>query len=261
MRPIVTLLTDFGLADAYAGVMKGVILGIAPEVTAVDLCHEVPPQDVQAGAFLLMASYAYFPAGTIHLAVVDPGVGTERQIVAVRAGDRYFVGPDNGLLRWAVDRAGGAAALVGVENPDYRLSQVSTTFHGRDVMAAAAAHLAKGVPLDALGPAVPRLAGEPFPEPERKGGALAGRVIYVDRYGNCITNLPSPDLPDGAASLPEKVEAAGHRLPLFRTYGHSPPGRALAVTGSAGFVELAVRNGNAARDLGLGVGAEVVVCE
>src|SRR5919199_222420 len=214
MRRIITLLTDFGVADAYVGVMKGVILGIAPEVTAVDLCHEVPPQDVRAGAFLLMAAYAYFPAGTIHLAVVDPGVGTERQIVAVRAGEHYFVGPDNGLLRWAVDRAGGAAAIVAVENPEYRLSQVSTTFHGRDMMAPAAAHLARGVPLEALGPAVPRLAGEPFPEPQRRGNALAGRVIYVDRYGNCITNLPSPALRNGAASVPEKVEVAGRRLPL-----------------------------------------------
>lgn len=259
MARIVTLLTDFGLADAYVGVMKGVLLGIAPEARLVDLCHEVPPQDVPAGAFLLMTSFAYFPAGTVHLAVVDPGVGTTRRIVAVHAGGHTFVGPDNGLLRWAVDRAGGAVQAVAVENLAFRLARLSTTFHGRDVMAPAAAHLAAGTPLASLGPPVSRLAGDPFPEPQRAQSRLAGHVIYVDRFGNCITNLPAPP-PDllAATQTAPVVEVAGRRLPLLRTYGEAPPGQAIAVTGSSGFVEVAVRTGSAERKLGIGVATEVI---
>jgi S-adenosylmethionine hydrolase len=263
---VITLLTDFGLADAYAGIMKGVILGIAPGALVVDLCHSVPPQDVRAGAFLLMAAYAYFPPGTIHVAVVDPGVGTTRRIVAARAGGYTFVGPDNGVLRWALDRAGGvggAEAVVAVENPRYRLANVSRTFHGRDVMAPAAAHLAAGVSLEALGPVVApgTLAGEPFPSPERRGKtAVAGRVVYVDHFGNCTTNLP-----EDAASISSapgvSVEVAGRRVPLARAYGDVDPGQPLALTGSTGLLEIAVRDGNAARTLGIEVGNSVSLGE
>jgi len=252
---IITLLTDFGLADAYVGVMKGVVLGIAPDSQLVDLSHRVPPQDVRAGAFLLMTAYAYFPAGTVHLAVVDPGVGTERRIVAIRAGGHLFVGPDNGLLRWAVDRAGGAETIVAVENPAYRLSQTSTTFHGRDVIAPAAAHLATGVPLGALGPPVASLTGNPFPQPQRRANALIGEIVYVDHYGNCITNLPHP----APATTATTVEVAGRRLPLVATYAARQPGDILAVTGSSGYVEIAIPNGNAAQRLSLTTGTEVVL--
>jgi hypothetical protein len=257
---IATLLTDFGLADAYVGVMKGVMLGIAPGVTLVDLCHEVPPQDVRAGAFLLMTSFAYFPPDTVHLAVVDPGVGTARKIVAVQAGSQYFVGPDNGLLRWAVERAGGPAQVVTVENPAFRLATVSTTFHARDVMAPAAAHLANGVPLPELGPPLAHLEGEAFPQPERRGRTLAGRVIYVDRYGNCITNLPVP-APGGPAPRGSgpRLEVVGQSLPLVPTYGQGALGQAIAVTDSAGFVEIALRNGSAAQQLGIRVDTPVVL--
>jgi hypothetical protein len=240
--------------------MKGVILGIAPGVTVVDLCHEVPPQDVRAGAFLLMTSFAYFPSGTVHLAVVDPGVGTARKIVAVHAGGQSFVGPDNGLLRWAIERAGGPAQAVAVENPAFRLATVSTTFHGRDVMAPAAAHLANGAPLQELGPPLAHLEGEAFPQPERRGRTLAGRVIYVDRFGNCITNLPVPALGGRAAGRSgPRLEVLGQQLPLVHTYGEGAPGQAIAVTDSAGFVEIALQNGSAAQHLGIRLDTPVIL--
>lgn len=240
--PTITLLTDFGLHDAYAGVLHGVIRRLAPDACVIDLCHQVPAQDVEAGAFLLMTAFSYFPPGTIHVAVVDPGVGTARRIVAVRAGDFTFVGPDNGVLRWAIERAGPIERMVSVEAAAYRLPRVSQTFHGRDIMAPAAAYLAQGVPLEALGPPVEALAGRPFPQPERRAGAVRGEVLYIDHFGNAITNLP-PE--------PGAVEVAGHRLVQRRAYGEVAPGEALALAGSSGFLEVAVRNGSAAQRLGL----------
>jgi S-adenosyl-L-methionine hydrolase (adenosine-forming) len=259
---LIALLTDFGVSDAYVGIMKGVILGLVPQVTLVDLCHEVPPQDVRAGAFLLKTAVRYFPAGAIHLVVVDPGVGTARRIVAVRAGGQCFVAPDNGVLRWAVDDApGGAEQIVRVENPAYRLPDVSTTFHGRDVMAPAAAALANGTPLAALGPTIDSLAGDPFPEPHVAPGSLTGEVVYVDHYGNCITNLPASMLSQLALGEPDvlPVHAGGARLPVVRTYGAGQPGQPLCVTGSSGYLEIAVRNGSAARALSLIAGSPVLL--
>jgi S-adenosylmethionine hydrolase len=250
---VITLTTDFGRKDHYAGVLHGVILSISPSATVVDLCHDVPPQDVRAGAFILMAACRYFPAGTIHVAIVDPGVGTARRILAARAGGHVFIGPDNGLLRWALDRAGGAEQIVSVEHPRYRLAEVSATFHGRDVMAPAAGHLANGVPLADLGPAVVDPAGEPFPQPERRGDLLLGTVIYVDRFGNCVTNLPAPERPVA------QVGAAGQALPFCRAYAEAARGAPLALVGSAGLVEIAVNGGSAASELGLTVGAPVTM--
>ena len=251
MSAIITLLTDFGLDDAYVGVMHGVILGIAPDARVVDLTHAIPPQDVRAGAFQLRTAWRYFPAGTIHVAVVDPGVGTDRRIVAVSAGAHTFVGPDNGVLRWAVDAAGGSSKIVAVEAPAYRLAQTSATFHGRDIMAPAAAHLAAGVPLAALGPALAGLLGQEFPAPNVVEEGLRGEVIYVDHFGNAITNLPHP----AGTLTAHALEVAGRQLPLAPSYGFVPSGEALAVTGSSGFVEVAVRNGSAARLLNLHPGA------
>ncbi|MBI3970303.1 MAG: SAM-dependent chlorinase/fluorinase [Chloroflexi bacterium] len=251
MPPIITLLTDLGLQDAYVGVMHGVILGIAPGARIVDLCHSIPPQNVRAGAFVLMTSYRYFPRGTIHVAVVDPGVGTIRRVVAVAAGGHVFVGPDNGLLSWAVDHAGGSDLIVSVEAAGYRLPQTSSTFHGRDIMAPTAAHIARGVPLNALGPTITQLQGAPFPQPQRHNRALAGEVIYVDRFGNCITNVPASALSSVGTNI---VEVAGYRLPVCRTYADAAPGEPLALAGSAGYVEVAVNGGSAADALRLSVG-------
>lgn len=249
---VITLLTDFGLRDAYVGMLRGVILGISPETTIVDVCHEVPAQDVQAGAFLLMISYPYFPAHAIHLAVVDPGVGTERKLVAARAGKYTFVGPDNGLLLWAIEHAGGVGAAVAIEDPRYRLQTPSRTFHGRDILAPAAAHLATGGPLEALGPRLHGLTGSrfPTPAPARDSAALTGEVIYIDRYGNCVTNLPP---------MAGSVEVAGQQLDRYRTYGEGLLGEPMTLTGSAGYLEIAVPRGSAAATLGLEVGTPVTL--
>jgi S-adenosyl-L-methionine hydrolase (adenosine-forming) len=248
--PVITLLTDFGTADTYVGVMKGVIAGIAPEAQVIDLTHEVPPQDVRTGAFHLLCAFPYFPAGTIHVAVVDPGVGTDRKIVAVKAGQHTFVGPDNGLLRWAVDAAGGADQCVSVEAPDVRLPAVSTTFHGRDVMAPAAAHLARGLPLDALGPVHERLIGEQFPVPTEIADSVQGEVLLVDRFGNCITNIRHS--PEGC-----RIAVDGHNAVPVRTYGDARRGTIVALTGSSGFLEVSVVQGSAAAELGISRGASV----
>ena len=242
---IITLLTDFGHSDPYVGVMKGVIAVIAPDTRVIDLTHEVPAQDVQTGAFQLLTAYRYFPAGTIHVAVVDPGVGTERAIVAVRAGHYVFIGPDNGVLRWAVEDAGGPISAVRVQNRQYRLAEVSATFHGRDVMAPAAAYLAAGVRLESLGPPSAPLAGERFPQPQNGRGV----VVHVDRFGNCVTNLPSAN----AAA----VEVLGRRLLVAPAYAAAPAARAVAVAGSAGFLEIAVNRGSAAILLGIARGTPV----
>jgi S-adenosyl-L-methionine hydrolase (adenosine-forming) len=248
--PLVALLTDFGLAGTYAGILHGVIAAIAPHTRVVDLCHEVPPQDVRAGAFLLLTSYRFFPPGTIFAAVVDPGVGTARAIVAVRAGEYTFAGPDNGLLRWSVQDAGPVQEAVRVEAPRYRLSRISHTFHGRDVIAPAVAHLSLGVPLPALGPPATPLAGEPFPRPVASGAVLNGEVLYLDRFGNAITNLPP---------LPGVLSVAGRALPRVRVYAEGRPGEPVALEGSAGFLEIAVNGGSAAAHLGVTPGTTVIL--
>ena len=262
MTAIVTLLTDFGLRDTYAGVLRGVILSVTPQARVVDLCHQVPAQDVQAGAFLLMTSYAAFPPGTVHLAVVDPGVGTARRIVAVEAGGHTFVGPDNGVLAWAVAAAGGLERAAAVADRRYwrggGQARISATFHGRDIMAPVAAHLAAGLPLAEVGPAIDRIAGEPFPVPCEAGGGLLGQVVYVDHFGNCVSNIPESALAGGARM---SVLAGGREIPVLRTYGETPPGVALALAGSAGLLEVAVANGSAAATLGLAPGDRLTLTQ
>ncbi|HVG96580.1 MAG TPA: SAM-dependent chlorinase/fluorinase [Chloroflexota bacterium] len=251
--PLVALLTDFGRADAYAGVLHGVLAAVAPRTRVVDLTHDVPPQDVRAGAFLLLTAYRYFPPGTVFVAVVDPGVGSERAVLAVRAGGYLFVGPDNGLLRWAVEDAGGADAAVRVEHPDYRLAPVSATFHGRDVMAPAAAHLSRGVALSDLGPPAGALSGAPLPRPRPLAAGLGGEVLHVDRFGNCITNLPP---------LPGEVLLAGRAARRVLTYAEGArahPGEPVTLAGSAGWLEVALPGGSAAAALGVAPGASAIL--
>ncbi|MGQ9715708.1 MAG: SAM hydrolase/SAM-dependent halogenase family protein [Anaerolineae bacterium] len=254
---IVTLTTDFGLEDAYVGAMKGVILGLAPDVVLVDVSHQVPPQDVLHAALLLEGIVPHYPPQTIHVLVVDPGVGTERRPIAIATDLGLFVGPDNGVLTPALDLPGEKAVVHLTERRFFR-HPVSQTFHGRDVFAPVAAHLARGVPLEAMGPRIadPVRLGLPKPVPAGPGVWLA-EVIHVDRFGNCITNLRAEDL-DGP---PEAwtFEVAGHLLRgLQPTYGAVPEGALLALVGSSGRVEVAQRMGHAARTLGLGRGARLV---
>jgi S-adenosylmethionine hydrolase len=260
-HPIIALLTDFGSADGYPGTMKGVILGIASGATLVDLTHEVPPQDVATGAWLLHTAWRFFPAGVIFLCVVDPGVGSERRAVALSAGGRYFVGPDNGLFSYMY-AAVSLDAAVALDDPRYQLPNPSATFHGRDIFAPGAAHLAAGVPLAALGSSLDpeTLVRLPLPHPERRGDTLAAHVLYVDRFGNLITDL-DPDLTDAIlADAAVRVEIVG--VPITAraaTFADAPLDAPALLRDSSGHLALAVREGSAATLLGATRGAEVLV--
>lgn len=249
---LAALLTDFGVDDVYVGVMKAVLLGISPRARIVDLTHAVPPQDVLAGAVALEDAAPYLPGGAVAVAVVDPGVGSARAELAARSGGRFYVGPDNGVLSWCLDRA---AEVVRIENPRYRLPRVSSTFHGRDVFAPAAAHLLNGVPLAELGPPASSWVELPRPTPTRHAdGSLEAHVIAVDRFGNLILDVRRSDLP------PDPVFAvADQQIPgLVGTYADAG-GRIVALVGGFDRVEIALPNGSAAAALGLTRGASVVV--
>jgi S-adenosylmethionine hydrolase len=245
MRPLITLLTDFGTADGYVGEVKGVLLSRAPGATLVDITHDISPQDVDAARLTVARVWRRFPAGTVHVVVVDPGVGTDRAALGVKSDDRFLVGPDNGVLSPALLVAGARA--VRLEVP----TEASASFHGRDVFAPAAASLALGSSLDDLGDPIAQPRIRRTPEPKRIGdGALVGEVISIDRFGNAITNLVG--LRAGI------VEAAGTTLLLRRTYGDVPAGAPVAIVGSTGLIEIAVRDGSAARQLNLTRGSAVV---
>jgi len=255
--PIVTLTTDFGLEDAYVAAMKGVILSLTPDVVLVDVSHQVPPQDVFHAALLLESILPCFPDDTIHLLVVDPGVGTQRRALAAHTKWGFFVAPDNGVLTPALSDP-GARSIVHLTKPSYFRRPVSATFHGRDIFAPVAGHLARGVPLELLGDPIsdPVLLEIPQAVPAGPNAWLA-EVIHVDRFGNLITSLPS----EGLEGDPKEwaFEIGGKILAgLHRTYGEAPTGQLLALTGSSGRVEIAQRDGHAARALGLGPGARVV---
>ena len=255
---VVTLLTDFGLADTYVGQVKGAILTVAPGAQLVDLTHSVPPQDIRTGAFHLWSAVAAFPAGSVHLAVVDPGVGTARRAVAVKTirGD-VLVGPDNGLLMPAAARLGGVDVAVQLREPAYFRSVVSSTFHGRDVFGPVAGHLANGASLDRLGPAIGDLAHPiAFPPPRDTPDGLRGEVLHVDVYGNLITSFDAETLPVSFV-----IDVAGRRITgaPHEHYQAVPRGELLAVLGSSGTLEISVRDGDAASLLGIRAGAPVTV--
>jgi len=246
--PIVTLLTDYGTADSYVGEVKGVLLSLAPEATLVDLTHEIAPGDVAGAAYVLARTWHRYPAGSVHLVVVDPGVGTARAALAMRAGGHGFVGPDNGLFGSLGDLSGLEAVELAVP------ALASNTFHGRDVFAPAAAALATGQPVASLGaPHHRALVRLPVQEPVFEGKSVVGDVTYVDRYGNLVTNL-TPALVPAYAVLELDSLVIG---PLKATFSDVPPGGLVAYVGSGGCVEIAVRGGSAARRLGLGVGGKI----
>jgi S-adenosylmethionine hydrolase len=251
MPPVITLTTDFGLRDPFMGIMKGVLLSICPSARLVDLTHEIAPQDILAGSLALEAAIPFFPPGTVHLAVVDPGVGSARRAIAVRAGGAYLVGPDNGLLSFALEGAGWTA--VSLTAPQYRLAEVSRTFHGRDVFAPAAAYLAAGVPLERLGPARLRRPGCRL-----MAGELVGEVLDADRFGNLITSIPAARLAEIPG--PIEVEVGGHRVrgPVD-AYAAVREGEPAVILGSSGRLEIFVRAGRAVDRLGAGRGTAVRV--
>lgn len=257
---VITLLTDFGLQDGYVAAMKGVILRIAPHARLVDFTHDVAPQAIGEASFLLQAGYSYFPAGTVHLVVVDPGVGSERRAMAVATPEAFFVAPDNGVLAPVIEEArkefGDQVEMVQLSEPRYWLPQISATFHGRDIFAPVAAHLLNGVPLRSLGP--PLDAFEPGTlEPPRVGpeGTIYGQIVHVDRFGNCITNITARHLQEGGIDDQLTVEVAGRQVRgLYRTYSAGPIGVPIALISSSGHLELALPHGHASRALGVVAG-------
>ncbi len=255
MTPIITLTTDFGLADSYVASVKGVILSIAPSARIVDLSHQVPPQDILHGAYLLATAWRYFPRGTIHLAVVDPGVGTKRKAIAVSHKGHTFLAPDNGLLTLAL---GGAlppgAKAYEITNPRYRLKRISDVFHGRDIFAPAAAYCAQGLAIQGLGKHVSRIVTLSLASPRReKDGSVLGTVIHVDTFGNLITNVTQNHI-KGDISIGVGGKAI---VGLSKIYAEG--GSLLALWGSSGYLEVAVRNGSAAKRLGVKRGDTVVL--
>jgi hypothetical protein len=259
MRPIVVLLTDFGTRDHYVGAMKGAVLAVCPEATLVDLTHELPRHAVEDAAFCLAAACPAFPPGSVFVAVVDPGVGSARRALALEAGGRFFVGPDNGVFSLVLDEEPQARVRHVTHAALFR-QPVSATFHGRDVFAPVAAHLARGLRFDQLGPEVGdpvrvRIAGVRQVAP----GEWDAAIVAVDHFGNLTTSLTETRLAAvlaaiGAGAAPVVVRARGRRLPLVRTYADVGPGEICALVGSSGRLELAVNQGDAARVLALGRG-------
>jgi len=247
-RPIVGLLTDFGQQDHYVGVVKAVLAGIVPQALVIDVTHEVPPQDLLAGQRLLRASQPYFPAGTIFLAIVDPGVGSRRRGMALSHGGQIFVGPDNGLFTpWTT----GEWLAVELTASHYQLPSVSSTFHGRDIFAPAAAYLATGVPLLELGPELHDPVRLLPPSPLlRSDGTIEGELVYVDHFGNLISNI--------ARVTGGSIRFRDLNLPLRHTYAETGPNELLALVGSEGEVEIAQRDGSAAASLGARLGERLI---
>jgi S-adenosylmethionine hydrolase len=257
---IITLTTDFGLADGYVGTMKGVILSIDPTATIVDISHDIPPQDVREAAYALYAAYPYFPQGTIHVVVVDPGVGSQRRAIALRTPQAAFVAPDNGVLSYVV--AGERVEeIVNLINPRYHLSPVSRTFHGRDIFAPAAAHLARGVPLAELGEPLAEIITFSLPRPQvRPDGTIVGQVIHVDRFGNLITSITATDLADHPLLREGVIEIKGRSIQgIANSYAEVTPRRLLALIGSSDHLEIAVSGGSASQTLEAKAGDEVLL--
>jgi S-adenosylmethionine hydrolase len=243
--PIVTLLTDFGTADSYVAEVKGVLLSRGADVSLVDITHDLRPGDVRAAQYLLRRTWKLFPTGTVHLAIVDPGVGTSRRALAVEYAGHRFVAPDNGLLSFLPSDA----RYVALPTP----AAAAPTFHGRDIFAPAAAALAVGARLEGLGEAVSNPYRDPLPTHRVAGGAIVGEVVFVDRFGTLISNIPADLLPPSATVRVDGTEI-GH---LRRTFADVAPDELVAFRGSDGAVEIAVRDGSAAAALNVGVGTEV----
>ena len=285
-RPrVITLLTDFGNQDAYVGIMKGVIAGINPFANVVDIRHSIPPQDIFSSAYLLYSSYKYFPRKTIHVAVVDPGVGSRRDIVCVETKDYFFLVPDNGLLSYIVQEE-RPKSIIRLTNSKYFLPSLSSTFHGRDVFAPVAAHLSLGVKPQQLGIKINQLEQLDVPNPvQKKAGRVEGQIIYIDRFGNLITNITKEYLvkgtggqkPEVRSMKPDAFEKISKEkilskydtiettigkkriVGLSKTYTDAKPGEPLVLIGSAGFLEVSINQGNAQKYFKVDKGNKVII--
>lgn len=261
-RALITLLTDFGTADYFAGAMKGVILSINPDAEIIDITHEIPSQDIHAAAFTLLAAYKDFPAQTIHVAVVDPGVGSARRPILASCGGQFFVGPDNGLFSYVFERE-PPASVIHIQNQKYFRQPLSATFHGRDVFAPVAAALANGVELSEFGAEITDYVRLQSLAPIRlSDGTIRARIIHIDRFGNCVTNLTREDITDDAIARGARLTINGREITSFRRFfadESAGSGEVFAIWGSVGFLELASLNTSAAQALEVKVG-EIIEC-
>lgn len=250
---LITLTTDFGSKDWFVGTMKGVILQIAPTASIIDLTHGISCGDIRAGAFALAASYRYFPSGTIHVGVVDPGVGGKRAGLIIETENGCFVGPDNGLFSYVL-RGEKLKSVRQIQNPRYQLSNVSQTFHGRDVFAPVAAHISRGVPLSQFGARIHDFEQLDWPELKTLKTGLRGEVVYIDHFGNGITNITTSAVLSSGA---QKVRVAQKLISIQSSYDAVKGKKPFAIVGSCGLLEIAVNGGNAAKSLKLKVGSPV----
>ncbi|MFC2017753.1 S-adenosyl-l-methionine hydroxide adenosyltransferase family protein [Chloroflexota bacterium] len=276
MGSVITLTTDFGTEDAYVAVMKGVILGINPWAGMVDICHTIEPQNISQAAFVISTAYEYFSHGTIHMVVVDPGVGGRRRAVILKTPGAFFVAPDNGILSYIIsalkeeipssqESPSGAEfeelppglQAVNITNPEFWHHPVSSTFHGRDIFAPVSAYLSLGVPMEEFGDGINTVLTLPVPYPRTgEGGELVGHIIHIDRFGNLITDIKKEDLPSDKPSL----EITGHVIESLST-SYSDGDKLRALLGSSGHLEIALRNGSAAGFLGARIGDEVIITD
>ena len=257
---ILSLLTDFGTQDGFIGVMKGVIWGICPDVKISDLSHEVQPQNVAQGAVILSRVAPFFPSGTVHVAVIDPGVGTARRAIAARLGEQLYVAPDNGLLTPLIQDAEEndlPITFVDLDNPDYWLKSITGTFHGRDLFAPVGAHLAAGVPLEELGTVINNPILFDMPVPEKTDTGYKAHITLIDHFGNIRTNLRADKVNTNAT-----IRIAGEEISgLVKSYGHKAVGTLVSLSDSGGYLEVAVVNGNAAERLGVNIGDVIEIVQ
>jgi hypothetical protein len=253
MGRVVSLLTDFGTGDGFVGTMKGVIYSISPNAKIVDLSHDIAPQDIDGASYVIARSYPYFPKGSIHVVVVDPGVGSERRIICAACDGHFFLAPDNGILSYLFDR-NEEVDVVSVTESNFFLDDMSRTFHGRDIFAPVAGNLANGVSPKRLGPGIGDYNRGHVSRPEPIENGLAGSVLYIDGFGNLMTNLNNTEL-DGVVKAVMIFQ--GTELRFVSSYYEGDPGEPVVLRGSAGFLEIAVNGGNAAEMLHAKVGTSV----
>ena len=261
-RPIITLLSDFGLRDPYVAEMKAVIISICQKARIIDISHEIEKFNVRMGAFILAQAAPHFPKGTIHVAVVDPGVGTARKPIIVETERAFYVGPDNGLLMLAA-RNDGIKCVYEIANPKYMLRRVSRTFHGRDIFSPVAAHLANGVDPSEFGPTVENPVMPSFLSPKIMGNEVVGEILYIDRFGNLITNIPESMLKalgiSEGMNLQFKLGDREVRLKLCSSYDDVQKGSLLSIVGGTGFLEISINQGNASCLLNMKIGDRVIL--
>jgi hypothetical protein len=246
-HPIITILTDFGLRDAYVAAMKGTILGLVPNVQMIDIAHDITRHDIIQAAFVLLNSSRFFPINTIHLVVVDPGVGTNRRRIIVRGNRYYYVGPDNGVLSLAIQEE-GIKKIVQITEKKYMRSEITATFEGRDIFAPVAAHLAQGVPIESFGRKMSQMNHLHIPQPHISNRQISGEIIHIDGFGNIITNISHSHIHD-FVSIGQKYHVTVNQLtkPMkyMKSYGYVSPGELIIIIGSSNYLEVSINQGNA----------------